>query len=90
MHQDADTLAFEVVDDGTGFEAETQTPGAGFVNMSGRLGTLGGSLQVDSSPGRGTRVSGHLPVSATEDSLATPSPLTKAPEDRSFTGAPGS
>ena len=36
--------------------------GAGFVNMSDRLGALGGELQVDSEPGVGTRISGRIPL----------------------------
>jgi len=36
--------------------------GAGFRNMADRLGALGGSLQVESAPRRGTTVSGAIPA----------------------------
>jgi signal transduction histidine kinase len=55
-------LLFEVVDDGAGFNLEGQPKGAGFTNMGDRLGAIGGSLRVESSPGAGTRVSGAVPL----------------------------
>ena len=39
-----------------------RTAGHGFVNMSDRVGAFGGSISVDSAPGRGTRISGRLPL----------------------------
>jgi signal transduction histidine kinase len=59
--EDEARLVFEVIDDGVGFESREKGLGAGFVNMNDRLGAVGGSLQVDSAPGRGTRVKGSLP-----------------------------
>ncbi|HEV3400773.1 MAG TPA: histidine kinase, partial [Acidimicrobiales bacterium] len=56
-------LLFEVADDGVGFDpSRRETPGAGFVNMGDRVGAIGGSFGVQSAPGRGTRVSGRVPV----------------------------
>jgi signal transduction histidine kinase len=55
-------LLFEVADDGLGFDQGAKGTGAGFVNMSDRLGAIGGVVRVDSSPGAGTRVSGVIPV----------------------------
>ena len=55
-------LAFDVTDDGTGFDASGRGLGAGFTNMEDRLCALRGSLRVESTPGRGTRVSGKLPA----------------------------
>jgi signal transduction histidine kinase len=58
-----DHLTFTVADDGAGFDpADLAGRGHGFVNMSDRLGAIGGSVEVDSAPGRGTRVSGTVPV----------------------------
>lgn len=31
-------------------------------NMSDRIGALGGSLHIESSPGQGTRVTGKVPL----------------------------
>jgi signal transduction histidine kinase len=56
-------LSFTVADDGAGFDpAGPAGRGHGFVNMSDRVGAIGGTLEVDSAPGRGTRVSGVVPI----------------------------
>ncbi|MCU1466838.1 MAG: two-component sensor histidine kinase [Actinomycetia bacterium] len=55
-----DELCFEVADDGAGFDATNARGGHGFVNMADRLGAIGGSLEVDSAPGHGTRIRGHI------------------------------
>ena len=36
--------------------------GIGFINMSDRLGAIGGNLEVHSEPGSGTRISGRIPL----------------------------
>jgi signal transduction histidine kinase len=59
---DPATLTFEVEDDGTGFETATARKGAGLTNMNDRVDALGGTVQVMSHPGAGTRVSGDLRV----------------------------
>jgi signal transduction histidine kinase len=59
------TLAFEVSDDGAGFDAaEVREHGHGFLNMADRLGAFGGTLAVRSAPGAGTTIAGSLPLSA--------------------------
>jgi len=55
-------LRFSVSDDGGGFDAETATRGAGLQNMADRLDALGGEIAIESSIGRGTTVSGTIPV----------------------------
>ncbi len=63
MWEEAGGLLFEVADDGAGFDPAARTSvGAGFVNMGDRVGAIGGSVDVESSPGRGTRVSGRIPL----------------------------
>jgi len=63
--EEAGGLLFEVADDGAGFDPANRTsPGAGFVNMGDRVGAIGGSVDVQSSPGRGTRVAGRIPLAA--------------------------
>jgi signal transduction histidine kinase len=57
------TLAFQVSDDGGGFDANVAHSGAGLHNMHDRLAAVGGSLDIDSSRGSGTRVSGTIPGS---------------------------
>ena len=58
-----DLLTFVVADDGPGFDAATATAGHGYVNMSDRLGAIGGSVVWDSAPGQGARISGTIPLS---------------------------
>jgi hypothetical protein len=60
---EGDDLCFDVVDDGAGFDTATQTvlEGHGFVNMRDRLGAIGGTLDVVSSPGAGTHIKGRIP-----------------------------
>ncbi len=55
-------LVFSVTDDGAGFDVGAAGMGAGFTNMNDRLGALGGTLRVESAPGKGTRVTGVIPV----------------------------
>jgi signal transduction histidine kinase len=56
-------LSFEVRDDGAGFvSGPLSATGNGFVNMTDRVGTVRGRLLVESSPGRGTSVTGEIPL----------------------------
>jgi signal transduction histidine kinase len=55
-------LAFEVTDDGRGFDPGTTPRGSGLQNIADRLAVLGGSVEVRSTPGRGTTVTGRIPV----------------------------
>jgi signal transduction histidine kinase len=65
--EDAGALLFEVADDGAGFDPSARSaPGAGFVNMGDRVGAIGGTFGVQSAPGRGTRVSGRIPIPAAQ------------------------
>jgi signal transduction histidine kinase len=72
LHEEAGGLIFEVRDDGAGFDVAARGVGAGFVNMNDRLGAVGGSLRVESTPGRGTRVTGMIPLDHTSDRAAAP------------------
>jgi len=64
LQPDADGLAFEVTDDGKGFDAEHTPLGSGLQNMADRLAALSGTLEVRSQPGHGTTVKGRLPLRA--------------------------
>jgi len=55
-------LRFDVIDDGRGFDPSRTDHGTGLQGMADRLDAIGGSIEVDSAPGRGTRVVGRLPV----------------------------
>ncbi len=61
IREEAGSLVFVVSDDGEGFDVRGKGLGAGFTNMLDRLGALGGTLRVESAPGRGARVTGVVP-----------------------------
>ena len=54
-------LTFRVVDDGPGFTVR-EVRSFGLQNMEDRLGALGGRLTIATAPGRGTTISGHVPL----------------------------
>jgi signal transduction histidine kinase len=56
------TLCFSVSDDGAGYDVGHTPMGSGLRNMADRLAALGGRLEVRSAPGRGTTITGYLPV----------------------------
>jgi two-component sensor histidine kinase len=59
-------LSIDVVDNGIGFEWHGQTPGGsrhyGLIGMKERMEKLGGSFDLDSAPGQGTRVRLRVPL----------------------------
>ena len=59
---DNGALLFEVRDDGPGFDPATVTRGVGFTSMHDRVAAVGGKLEIDSVPGRGTRVAATIPL----------------------------
>ena len=62
VREDEGKLGFDVVDDGAGFDPASRAGGHGFVNMSDRLGAIGGSLRVEAAPGKGSRIAGSIPL----------------------------
>ena len=59
---DGPNLTFEVRDDGVGFDTASTATGSGLQGMADRLSALGGSIDVSSTPGGGTVVSGRVPA----------------------------
>ena len=56
-------LFFEIVDDGAGFDVESaRHAGHGLANLSERIAAHGGTLVIESAPGRGTTVRANIPV----------------------------
>jgi signal transduction histidine kinase len=55
-------LTFEVRDDGVGFDTAASRSGSGLQGMADRLSALGGSVEIASTPGSGTVVSGYVPA----------------------------
>jgi signal transduction histidine kinase len=59
---DGRDLRFEVRDDGCGFDVEQVDLGHGLTNVRDRIVAVGGTLRVEARPGRGTRISGTIPL----------------------------
>jgi signal transduction histidine kinase len=65
-------LRFEVTDDGHGFEVAAAKNGSGLTNLADRLDAVGGRLDIDSTPGRGSRLTGTVPLNPVGARLASP------------------
>lgn len=69
-------LLLEVADDGAGFELEekraraTQGGSLGLLSMEERAHLLGGTLQIDTAAGRGTRIIARIPLWSAEEAAA--------------------
>jgi len=59
---DPDAVRFEIVDDGRG--GADPSAGSGILGLRDRAEAAGGTLFVVSPAGRGTTVTGHLPLDA--------------------------
>lgn len=74
-HSDADNVTVglrvqdgevrvEVTDDGRGFVSPTNTDSVGLSSMRERIALLGGELEIDSRPGKGTTIEARIPYSS--------------------------
>jgi signal transduction histidine kinase len=63
LTEEAGELRFQVVDDGNGFDSVIVKKGSGLTNMEDRFQALGGSIQISSTAGRGTTVTGAVVAS---------------------------
>ena len=61
LRREADGLVFSVEDAGAGFDPEATAPGVGLTSIHDRVDTVGGHVEIDSAPGRGTTVAGVVP-----------------------------
>ncbi|HTZ64896.1 MAG TPA: GAF domain-containing sensor histidine kinase [Solirubrobacteraceae bacterium] len=84
IHEDPTTVHLTVRDNGRGFDPDAQSDGFGLLGIHERTELLGGELQIESTPGKGTTLSARLPVQRrTEQSTrARPGQLVAPPERR--------
>ncbi len=61
LKTEGEDLIAEVTDDGRGFGPEAE-PGGGTKSMRERVAAVGGEMQIESEPGRGTRVRLRSPL----------------------------
>ena len=71
LHDDGTELGFTVSDDGLGFDPASVIYGTGLQGITDRLGAIDGRLTVESAPGRGTVVIGHVPSRGRTDAAAS-------------------
>jgi signal transduction histidine kinase len=57
-------LRFVISDDGCGFDTNKPSPGNGLKNIRRRIEELGGSLQIESAPGKGSRFMYEIPLAS--------------------------
>jgi signal transduction histidine kinase len=62
LKRDRSRVHFAVADDGAGIDPATRGTGDGLMSMRDRIGAIGGTLHITSSPGQGTTVHGTIPV----------------------------
>jgi signal transduction histidine kinase len=73
-----DDISIEIEDDGEGFDLSSLPPpaarerGLGLLGMRERVELFGGTIQIDSAPGRGTRIAVSAPVQAFGEAQASP------------------
>jgi signal transduction histidine kinase len=62
LRRDGSSAVIEVDDDGRGFDRESTLTGLGMGNLAERAAAIGGILEVDSEPGRGTTIRVTVPL----------------------------
>lgn len=62
LWQENGAVRFEVSDDGIGFDTAVIAANGGLTRVADTVGAMGGAVEVESEPGRGTRVAGAVPV----------------------------
>ena len=65
--QSDDTVTIVVEDDGFGSESQQRSGGLGLIGMRERVKALQGELLIASAPGRGFRLTAHIPVPSLTD-----------------------
>ena len=63
------SLVFTVADDGRGFDPTFAERGSGLQGMADRIEAIGGTLEIDSTPGQGTTVTGRVPATVARGTL---------------------
>jgi signal transduction histidine kinase len=70
LDQEDGLIRLEVADDGCGFDPDTVARGTGLQGIEDRVEAIGGTLEVRSAPGEGTRVLASVPAAPANDDPA--------------------
>jgi signal transduction histidine kinase len=57
-----DSLQVSIADNGTGFDVDKKAKGMGFRSMRERVGSIRGTVQIQSAPEQGTRLIAQIPI----------------------------
>jgi len=62
LHADDRQIVLRIIDDGIGFDLKRETAGLGLPSMRERVRSVGGSIDMISSPKTGTRIEARVPL----------------------------
>jgi signal transduction histidine kinase/ligand-binding sensor domain-containing protein len=62
LQREAGTVRFSIFDNGRGFETTTRPEGHGLMGIAERVRLLGGKFDIQSGPGKGTRLTVTMPL----------------------------
>jgi PAS domain S-box-containing protein len=62
LNATGDEINISLIDDGQGFASTSLLPGLGIKGIQERFKMLGGSFAIESTPGKGTKLFGSLPI----------------------------
>ena len=85
VEREADALRVEIADDGVG--GASLEPGAGLLRVLDRVEALGGTLEIDSPPGKGTRLRATIPIETPSE--PEPAPRVQPGESEPVAAHPG-
>jgi signal transduction histidine kinase len=76
LQQNKNAISLRIADAGSGFDAERLDGkrGLGFISMVERLRLVGGTIQIDSGPSRGTQIVVTVPLNTTSTNVQTELP----------------
>jgi signal transduction histidine kinase len=75
LHVEGETLCLSVVDDGVG--GADPSGGSGLIGLKDRVEALGGTIDVASPPGRGTRLDVEFPLVGDSSVASDSKPLSR-------------
>jgi signal transduction histidine kinase len=73
--QGSDNITVEITDDGHGFDPQRKR-GMGILGMEERVRRLGGTLTIESTPGKGATLKAELPLHHLDSHQPAPAPAT--------------
>ena len=75
LHVEEETLRLSIVDDGVG--GADPREGSGLIGLKDRVEALGGTIEVASPPGGGTRLDVQIPLLPDPSVASNPDPLSR-------------